>query len=472
LVGVTTDTPPLAIFVIGTPSILPTQFYLGAVPITGGTPTKIQDPFGRTDTAIVSGGAVGYWTDVRDGIGTFNVWTRANGRQTAARGASSVGLFSATEDGALVAFSVAGTATSADLVVASSRWPEPSPRSPWWGRALLTGNAAINLAASNPLGAKPPACPPKLGFVNQTFFAAYCTGTQPDTTAAHLYMVRADATSPTRLDRDTNAPGSVRPFWSTDSTGTKVFAIDSDATAAGRYIDVTRGAPGVTLDGGTEDGFMLSDGTAVIYRTASTVMRATTSEAPTRTSLVDGVAAVRGLLAVSGDQRHLMFNSLPPAGANRLVDIRIIDTSTPSQIPIDAVPTATAAPIGFTGTGTHALYFVNNKNNERSLTAKPVSPPGPAIESMTGIYGETGAYLPGKGHGGLLLTTERRWFWLPNPAIPSTTTPHTTTNLAGSADHVALVGTTLLYLVFPNSHPKAGNNDHIGLYAYPLPAPP
>jgi hypothetical protein len=317
------------------------------VPVTGGAPTVLVPAFAQTDGVTVSGASVAYWTTVTAGIGTLGYWSKASGPKAAVAAASKSGMFFSTTDSARIAFSVAATANSTDLALTT---PVAAANTP-----VLTGTTgagrAINLAAAAN-------CAPDIRFKGKILFAAYCTGTAAGTTAARLVTIPDASTTAKRLDNaSTAAAGSVTPFLSADTTGTKVFVINSGANATGRIIFNGAALTEANLENDTQDGLMLDDGTGVFYRlqnaagTTKAIKHATTAASPVITPLV--ATNAEGLFAISNDQTHALYHTLPVASG--LVDIRSLATKPPATS-VDIVATAIAFPFGFTGNGASVLY--------------------------------------------------------------------------------------------------------------------
>lgn len=336
---------------------------LEAVPVGGGQAAVLDNAFDpQKDPAGVSGAVVGWWKTVdANGIGTFNMWTKAVGAKTAVATGSVSGVFAGSDDGSKVAFSVNGTQTSTDLAVTSTSAPSAT--------AVLAGTTntgtGLNLAAQN--------CQPDVGFVGKRLFTAHCPGTSANAVNARLFTVADGATTPVRLDAaSASATGVVKAQWVADKAGTKVFAIQAAAAAAGLLYDVgAPGAPLATLDQSTTRGFFTDDGTGFVYRTTANanagVRRATVAANPAPITLV----ANGELLSTSVDKTKILVSLLPPA--NNLVDIQLANTTQATQTPAAVVATATARPVGFTQGGTHVVYLTDVTNTGNTLKAKPVA---------------------------------------------------------------------------------------------------
>lgn len=371
LAGVTTDGYAAYIAITGMSASLE------VVPVAGGAPTVLVPAFAQTDGVVVRGAAVAYWTGVSTaGIGTLGYWTKATGPKAAVSTTSKSGMFYSSDDSSRIAFSVAATATgtapkSSDLAVTSA--------SAGTATSVITGNNAVNIAAATPASASAPAaCPPDIGFVGKILFAAYCTGTTATTKAGRLVTVADASTTAARLDTaspTSTAAATVTPFWSADKTGTKILVIDS-SNNRGRLIFNAATRTEANLDNDTQDGLMLDDGTAAVYRVQNTagttkaIRHATAIAAPVITDLV--ATSAEGLLAVSLDQKHVLYNTLAATAAG-LVDIHSLGTAPPPATAA-IVATATAFPFGFTGDNTTVLYQTDvDATGIGKLKAQPVA---------------------------------------------------------------------------------------------------
>jgi hypothetical protein len=370
LAGVTSDGYAVYIAISGMTATLE------VVPVAGGAATVLVPAFAQTDGVVVRGASVAYWTGVSTaGIGTLGYWTKATGAKAAVSTTSKSGMFYSSDDSSRIAFSVAATAVAAapkstDLAVTSATAAAAAP--------VITGNNAVNLAAAAAGASTPAACAPDIGFVGKILFAAYCTGTTAATTAGRLVSVPDASVTPARLDTaspTSTAAATVQPFWSADKTGTKVFVINS-TNSKGRIIFNVASRTEATLENDTQDGLMLDDGTAVVYRvqnaaaTTKAIRHATVVASPVIADLV--ATNAQGLLSVSLDQKHVLYNALAATTAG-LVDINALGTALPpATVPL--VATATAFPFGFTGDNTTVLYQTDvDATGMGKLKAQPVA---------------------------------------------------------------------------------------------------
>lgn len=352
---------------------------LNAVPIAGGTATKIAE-LGDEDDWLLNGGAVALWTNVDGARGTLNVWTRATGLKTNVAANSLVGgLFRATADGSRIAFTQdatvdgQGAPTSAPVGVRDTA--AATNAASLTGTGANTGNA-LNIAAAS-------GCAPRMSFAGKVFFATFCTGTTANATNAKLVSV-ADGTTATvvRLDAASGAP-ALKPVYSADSAGSKVFTIAS-ANSAGMLITLGNTVARANLENDVADGFMLQDGSAVVFRTTGNALKkATTAAAPVVTPIV--AADVKGILGASRDNKQVLFNKLDRSGNSPLIDINIVDHTAAAPAAIALVPTLAAVPAGFTGSSAHVVFIGDISQTGAKLKSVPVA--GGTAKDLTDTVG-------------------------------------------------------------------------------------
>ncbi len=304
------------------------------------------------DAAIgVKGNVVAIWTDVdaATGLGAFHYWTPGTSARMNVAQLSVRDSFWSTADGKLVAFLAnatlaEGAPSSAELVIASTATGALTP--------VLTGAERVSFDAAS--------CGSSIDFAGETLLAAYCPG---GSDTARLVTVPNAATPVRRVLVD----GGLRPSWRADATGSKVFVI-AQSDGEGRVVtsDATDPAPVAVVEPGVEEGFMMRDGSAVVYRTATTLRRAPIT-APLVSPLVPVTIAAGdalGILDVSLDQELVLYRSLAgipvdvqnPDG-ERYVDLRTIRTDASDGAPSVLVDTERAIPLSLTGDGSRALYF-------------------------------------------------------------------------------------------------------------------
>jgi hypothetical protein len=433
---------------------------LKAIPIAGGTVVTIAAAFAQTDDAAVSGGAVAVWTGIgMNGVGTFNVWTKANGFKTVTGSNSFDGIFAASTDGTRIVFSVntPAAATSTSLAVTDSSAPT--------GTAVLTGNAALNLAAAQPpMAGGNPSCSPDLGFSGAVLYAGYCTGTNAATTTGRLYAVPAGAApTPQRLDGVGNAGTLVADaggrFFHADSTGANLFVIQA-TNNTGAVIKTGAAPTTTTLDANTSTGLLLKDGTAFYHAGTSLVHATLGAGAPTKDALLAAATPLSGLIGLSTDQKHALLAESAPA--NNLTDIRAIDTTTKAQTPKDIVATSTANPFGFAANDTLVLYGTDPVATGLKLKTRPVGGGTESVLAMDALF----AFSAPAATSVVFATNQQMLGTAPNQVtvfdlkyVP--TAGGTAYAIGGSVAGVDVSGTTV---VFTSLDAKAA-----GLYAFAMP---
>jgi hypothetical protein len=389
LVGITKDEQIVYLATAGT--ALPA---LQTIPMAGGTPTVLLQSFDvNRDVVVVSGGAVGFWTDVNNNRGTFNLWTRVGGLKTNLTEPtdSAPRLFAASDDGTRVAFGVGSTPSASDLAIADAT-----------SVALTTtgifGTTLVNTAAARGTS---PSCTPDLKFLKRTFVGSFCTGTSSVATAARLYYVPDGSNVDVRLDNIGAEVGNIKPAWSSDPNGSKIFVTSSDGFSTGRIITppINGAAPtSVALEDESFAGFVTNDAATVIYRTTSRgLRRASTGPNPAPQTLVSGV---RTIIDISQDFTRVLVRTLSAASGN-LLDIRSADVTTMNQTPKDIVPTASARPLGFTGDGTEVLYLTDVSGSSNHLRAQSAMG-GPASDLGQNVVDVA---IPEAGAGAIVFNT-------------------------------------------------------------------
>ena len=297
----------------------------------------------------VRGNVVAIWTEI-DGptqLGSFSYWTpgkqtRRNVAQSSVRDA-----FWATTDGSLLAFEAnallteEGVPVSAELVLVSTAGGELT--------TVLAGDERVALDDTS--------CGSSIGFAGKNLVVAYCLS---GSDTARLVTVPNVEVPERRVLVDTG----LHPWWRADGTGSKIFVI-AQAGDEGRVVtnDGTEPAPVTSLEQDVKEGFLLRNGSAVVYRTGTTLRRAPLGTAPV-TPVTIATGEARGILEVSVDQTRILYHALEgtpvsgeaPNGAH-YYDLRSIATDATDGTPNVLVDTERALHLGLTGDGTHALYM-------------------------------------------------------------------------------------------------------------------
>jgi hypothetical protein len=373
-----------------------------AVPIAGGTPTKIAD-YNPDDPLGVAGGAVAIWTGVPatgPERGTLNVWTRATGLKTDVATNSVPGLFAASADGSRIAFTQGATVNGAGNALESAEvgirdTAAAANAATLTGTGVGAGNA-VNLATTS--------CDPDWGFVGKVFIAAHCTGTSATAVNAKVLLVPDGATpTVTRLDASGSATPAMQPFWLADATASKVLYMTT-STKQLRVREV--GGDAINIDTDVAQPVLLSDGSAVIYRkTSGELVKATVAATPVTTPLATGVKSIVGL---SGDQKQVLFHKLDRV--QQLADLHVVDhtAATPSPVVIEA--TASVLPAGFNGASSHVLFLGDVGATGASLKSIPVG----GGTAKTIAQGTLGARAVSQGNGAIFLSNRKQLGQPPN----------------------------------------------------------
>lgn len=322
---------------------------LEAVSLDDGTITTIWEGLPDGSWVDVKGNAVGIWTDIdaSTGLGAFSWWTPGKPARRNVGQLSVRERFWATADGALLAFEANaaltdGVPTSAELAVVST----------------ATGAITTVLTGAERIAFDETSCGSHIGFAGATLVVAYCPSGSD--TARLVTVPNVDAPV-----RQVLVDAGLRPSWRADATGSKIFVITQDQDE-GRVVtnDGTDPAPSVAVETGVSEAFMLRDGSAVVYRTGTTLRRAPLGGAGPIAPVTIATGDARGILDVSGDQSRILYHALEgvpvdvqnPDG-ERYFDLRSIATTATDGTPSVLVDTERALPLSFTGDASHALYF-------------------------------------------------------------------------------------------------------------------
>jgi len=215
---------------------------LAVVPVSGGTRQILADGF---DDARTSGGAVGFWTGVSYGRGTFNVWTAASGVKTglSRSGRSVPGLFRATADGGRIAFSVDATSSTSQLAVLDTSSATPQTT------GVLTSR--INVTSDS--------CKPNFEFTGRLLVGAYCASGYA--TAAELHVVSDGTAYDRRVDNATT--GRITPYFAANNDASQLFVTNTYDRAW--IVTVATGdAVSPDDDVAPHTGFFTPDGSMVV----------------------------------------------------------------------------------------------------------------------------------------------------------------------------------------------------------------
>jgi len=297
----------------------------------------------------VKGNVVAIWTglDPATHLGSFSYWTPGKPTRRNVAEGSVRDSFWATTDGSLLAFQAnallteEGVPVSAELALVST----------------ASGTLTTVLAGDERIAIDAASCGSSIGFAGKTLVVAYCRSGDDSARLVTVPNVGAPA-------RRVLVDGGLRPSWRADGGGSKIFVI-AQADDEGRVVtdDGTDPAPVTPIEAGVKEAFMLRDGSAVVYRTAIALRRATLGTTPIAPVTI-ATGEARGILDVSADQTRILYHALEgtPVDAQtpdgeRYYDLRTIATNAIDGTADVLVDTERALHLGLTGDGAHALYI-------------------------------------------------------------------------------------------------------------------
>lgn len=255
---------------------------------------------GAMDRLVISGGAVAWWTDVKDGYGVLNVWNAIDGVRTAVSSSSFVSdgpsnLFIATADGRRIAYWAGdAAANTADLHILD----------------FATGASSSAGGAFSPrTGIDVWGCDMIGRFFGKKLIVSYCdlSGAQ------RVYAVDGNSVAGLRIDPDFRDASDRLRGWNADDTGNHVY-LQQVVQARGFLLDITKLDEVVSTTVRAEEGFLTKDGAALVYR-AGTEARRLEGGKDTRLA-----SPVQRIVQLSSDSaRALVFDG----AAMRMMDTKV-----------------------------------------------------------------------------------------------------------------------------------------------------
>jgi hypothetical protein len=324
------------------------KYSLWAVGVSGEPPLQLSSDLGGGDfVGRVINSGVGFWTGIGpEGLGTFNVWTKAYGLKSAPGARSYKFFFTVPPGGDTVVFAssvsdgglVDGSVLNINVAVA-----------PLADLTALTIFDDVNIVAMYRN------CPASTITPNNgnSIFLVHCTGTDPDQFAGRIALVKHHPDggfSKSVVVSEKSAATAIVPYFraNADLLGNRLLVAGAQPFAEGRVVDVATGVATV-LDPEAVGGVIAVDG-GTIYYTSQGALRRASPDGKTKITLVDGGAD--HLRALSDDERHLLYASIPAA----ITDLRIADNTTPNQTPKTLTPDASVRSAGFNVSGDQIIY--------------------------------------------------------------------------------------------------------------------
>ena len=172
-------------------------------------------------------------------------------------------------------------------------------------------------------------------------------------------------------------------FFSVDSSGTKVFSIDSNNMGMVRTI----GTVGATvIDTSVSDGFITLDGSAVVYSTLDGALKRATVATPAPTTLMS--MNVNGIDGVAGDQTYLVFSNMFDQNSG-LYDMFVAKTEVAGNpVTLDAMPTGSLYGDPFTTDDKYVVFYtdVDTTDFAGTLNSLPVKMVGQQNQIATRVW--------------------------------------------------------------------------------------
>lgn len=328
---------------------------LEVISAEGGTTVKLPGYSGGvSDRLAVSGGAVAWWTSVKDGFGVLNVWNATDGVKAAITTSSFVSdgpatLFAASADGRRIAYWSGEDASAADLHVLDLATGESSPAT-----GALPERFAIDVWA----------CDMRARFLGKRLITSFCDLGG----AEHVYAVGGDDVIGVRIDPGFDDRGDRLRGWNADDAGNRVY-LQQSSEPSGYLVDLTDLSDVASSSIRADEGFLTKDGAALVYRVGEEVHRL---EGEKDTLLA---SPVQRLWELSSDgAKGLVFDGQ----AQRVVDTRM------AVPPLLITSQATAVP-AFTASGRMVVSQAANPELATLTVSATSASGGPTRELAAGV---------------------------------------------------------------------------------------
>jgi hypothetical protein len=304
---------------------------------------------------LIKSNVVFNWAEVdwERNVGELSIWTLAGGSQEIGESLYSETLIAASDDGSFFVYPAKTSDEKTDLMVASSDFSA--------NHVLLED---VGLGSEE-------TCSPSLRFVGTRLFVSYCS---PGSRDARLV----------RFERDDDGEwiGTViaensLPVWSTDASGDGIFYQGNDY--AGYF---TTGDGAHRIDAGVSRGFVVPDGTAVLYTVGDQLRRSTVPDPNPIPIVTTGFSEP---VAFTSDYGAVIYSSQVTYENGTQRDLRFVDTAAFEPTPIELVadPVATLGRSPMTEDGQFILYLTDVGPVGGTLHA--VATDGTEVRSLEGV---------------------------------------------------------------------------------------
>lgn len=302
-------------------------------------PMLISD---RAGTVVIVGAVVFQWVDLdwTTNLGHLMVWTAQHGTREIGPALYGDGMVAATPEGGGYILYVADVQeTTVDLILASADLATNQPLIADMGRG---GEST---------------CRASFGFAADKIIVGWC--------AAGSSAATIERWNVQGLREQTPLATGVRPAWSADELGNRVFFIKPDSTAmfwdAGQELIIDRGAAW---------GMLVPDGSAALYTVNDQLRRSPLPQALPTPVVATGFVARTDW---SPDFRYVLYSTRVTYEGGTRRDLFLSSTEAFNEVPEQLVvdPAALMSRSAFTSDGEWALYLTDPQEAGATLNMKP-----------------------------------------------------------------------------------------------------
>jgi len=339
---------------------------LKAMNVEGGDALDVSDEPGNV---LVKGKVVYNFANVdwTKNVGKLSIWTAMGGTQEVGSTTYSEALIAASQSGEWLVYPADTKGAKTNLMLASQDFGTND---------VLIEDMGLGSETT---------CSPSLGFVGERLFVGYC---EPDSREAKVVRFEQDGDS----FGATMIAEQALPTWSADASGDGVF-FQSDAYE-GWYA---AGGEQYRIDASVSRGFLLPDGSAVLYTVGDQLRRSSVPESNPVPIVTTGFAEP---VAFSADYASVLYSSKITYENGTQRDLRLVATDGFNPEPVELVsePVAAVGRSSLTDDGQYVLYLDD------------VTPNGGTLH-VVDTHGEEVVALPGvldvlAAHGSTIVFTD------------------------------------------------------------------
>ena len=339
---------------------------LKAMNVEGGDALEVSEVPGNV---LVKGKVVFNFANVdwTKNVGDLSIWTAMGGAQEIGKTTYSEALISASKSGEWLVYPADTKGAKTNLMLAS--------------KDFSTNDVLIeDMGLGNDT-----TCSPSLAFVGERLIVGYC---EPDSRDAKVV----------RYEQDGDAFGftmiaeQALPTWSADASGDGVF-FQSDAYEGWYSADGEQ----YRIDASVSRGFLLPDGSAVLYTVGDQLRRSSVPESNPMPIVTTGFAEP---VAFTADYASVLYSSKITYENGTQRDLRLVATDGFNPEPIELVgePVAAVGRSSLTDDGQYVLYLDDVTPNGGTLHV--VDTHGNEVVALPGVLDVLAA------HGSTIVFTD------------------------------------------------------------------